>query len=142
MLLMLGVGMLLPLQAGLNAEFRRHAGHPLWAGALNFAVGLAAIMLVLALLRVAPPSGERLAQAPGWAWLGGLCGATLVVSAVVSAPRLGATTLVAALVCGQLIASVWLDHIGAVGYPVRSITATRLLGVALLIGGLFLVRRG
>ncbi len=142
LLLMLGAGMVVPLQAGLNAEFRRHAGHPLWAGLLNFMVGLAAIVLVLVLMRVSPPSATRLAAAPSWAWLGGLCGATMVVSAVVSAPHLGAAALVAALVCGQLMASVVLDHFGAVGYEVRPVTVQRVVGVGLLIAGVVLVQRG
>lgn len=142
MLLMVFAGGVLPLQAGFNTELRRHAGHPFWAGLANFVVGLLAVGLVLALMRVTPPSAVRLSQAPAWAWLGGLCGLIMVVSSVVSAPHLGATLLVAALVSGQLIMSVVLDHFGAVGYAVRPVTLSRLAGVALLLCGLLLIRRG
>ncbi len=139
---MVGVGMLIPVQAGINAEFRRHAAHPLWAGTLNFVVGLAAILIATVVLRAATPSVERVSAAPWWAWCGGLLGATLVVTSVVSAPRLGAALLVACLVSGQLIASVFLDQMGLVGYPVRPVTWERLVGVLFLFGGVLLIQRG
>ncbi len=135
------VGMLLPVQAGINAELRRHLGHPLLAGVVNFTVGLLALTLVTGVARVAWPVPAAASGAPWWAWLGGLCGATLVVTSVIVAPRLGATLLVAALVAGQLGASVVVDHFGFVGYPVRPATFGRVAGVLFLAAGVWLVER-
>jgi bacterial/archaeal transporter family-2 protein len=139
--LVVAVGMLLPIQTGINAEFRRHAGHPLLAAALNFAVGGAAIALVAVVLRVGTPRLESLGNAPWWAWFGGFCGATLVVMGIIAAPRIGATLFVTGLVAGQLGASVIFDHFGWVGFEVRPFSATRLLGICLLIGGVLLIQR-
>jgi transporter family-2 protein len=135
-------GAFVPVQAGVNAELGRHTGHPLLAGATNFCVGLTAIVVVSLLLHVPLPSGARLAAVPWWGWIGGLLGATLVVTAVVAAPRLGATLLIAALVTGQLASSVVIDHFGWLGYPARPVTLLRITGVVLLALGMGFVQRG
>jgi transporter family-2 protein len=59
---------------------------------------------------------------------------------VVSAPRVGAATLIAALVAGQAVASVVVDHFGWVGFPVHHVSAGRIGGLVLLFAGLLLVR--
>jgi transporter family-2 protein len=140
-LFVVAVGAILPLQAGINAELRRHLGHPLLAAVVNFLVGILALASTVAIAGVRMPALAEARAAPPWAWAGGLCGATLVVTAVVAAPRLGAVVLVAGLVVGQLVASVLIDHFGWVGFPVRPISAARVLGIVLLTGGLLLVQR-
>jgi transporter family-2 protein len=76
-----------------------------------------------------------------WQWSGGLLGAVYVVATIVLAPRLGAATLIAAVVAGQMIASVLLDQYGLVGFPVHPLSALRLLGAGLVIGGVVLIQR-
>lgn len=138
---MFGVGLLLPLQAGINASLRKYLAHPLWAGVGNFTVGLLAIVLIALLTRVPAPALGHLAHAPWWAWLGGLLGATLVVTSLIAAPVLGAALLIACLVGGQLVSSVVIDHMGWAGYPVKPIDAGRVIGVILLIAGVLLIQR-
>lgn len=140
-LLVVGVGMLMPAQAGINAELRNHVGHPLWAAVTNFVVGLAALLVAAAVMRVGTPQLSRMAGAPGWAWLGGLCGSSLVLVSLLAAPRLGATLLIAGLVAGQLGASVLIDHFGWVHYPVRPVNWVRVLGLLSLALGVFLIER-
>jgi len=141
-LLMVGVGMLLPVQAAMNAEFRRQAGHGLWAGLLNFVVGLLALLVVIGLMRPTSPAVGKLAQVPFWAFAGGLIGALLVVTASITALRLGAAALVTALLCGQLLCSLLLDQFGGFGYPVRELDLSRAAGVGCLLAGLWLIQRG
>ena len=50
-------------------------------------------------------------------------------------------TLVAAIVTGQMMASLILDHFGWVGFPQQSITPTRFVGALLVIGGVLLIQR-
>lgn len=137
----IGAGMLMPTQAGINATFRQFAGHPLLAAVLNFGVGFTVLLIVTALFRVSWPSAGQLASAPWWSWIGGFCGATLVVTSVIAAPRLGAALLVACLVTGQLGAGLVIDHFGLVGYPERSATLWRLFGVMLLVAGVAVIER-
>ena len=43
------------------------------------------------------------------------------------------------IIAGQLVASVLLDHTGALGFAVREISWQRIAGVLLLLGGAVLV---
>lgn len=58
---------------------------------------------------------------------------------VILAFKLGATGLMAWIIAGQLVASVLLDHTGALGFAVREISWQRIAGVLLLLGGAVLV---
>jgi transporter family-2 protein len=77
---------------------------------------------------------------PWWIWTGGLLGAFLVASTVVLAPRLGAASMIALIVAGQMTASVALDHFGWLGYQLHPLNGMRILGVFLLVGGVTLIR--
>lgn len=133
------VAMLLPIQPGANAVMREHAGSALAATTINFLTGLVLIAVMLAILRPRMPSASELGQAPWWAWAAGLIGALFVVSSLMLAPRLGAVLFLAALVAGQAVSSLWLDHYGLCGYSPKPITPLRLLGTALVIAGMVLV---
>lgn len=55
--------------------------------------------------------------------------------------RLGAATLMASVVTGQVIASVLLDHFGWLGFDVHVASVWRLLGAVLMIISVVLVAR-
>ena len=73
-------------------------------------------------------------------WLGGALGAFYVVGSIVSAPKLGAATLIALVVAGQGMASLLVDHFGWVGFEAKHISVGRLVGMGLLGAGVVLVR--
>jgi len=135
------VGVVLPVQSGVNAQLRIGVGHPLLAAFISFAVGTVALLGLNLALRTPVPSGETLGRISWWHWIGGLLGATYVYLAIVLAPRLGAATLVAAIVTGQMVTSLLLDHFGLIGYPQQSLTPARALGALLVIGGVLLIQR-
>ena len=80
-------------------------------------------------------------KAPWWIWTGGLLGAYLVTSIIVLAPRLGATTLIALIIAGQMTTALALDHYGILGFQFHPVRWERLLGVALLLIGAVLIRK-
>ena len=141
LLLGLAAGVLLPVQAGLNAQLRSTLGSPVAAALVSFLVGTAGLATIAVLLRTPLPLGRAWAATTPWQWSGGLIGAVYVLAAIVLAPRLGAATLIAAVVAGQMITSVVLDQYGLVGFPVHSLTPVRLLGAALVIAGVILIQR-
>ena len=106
LLIALAAGMLLPVQAGVNATLRTIAGHPIAAAAIQFIVATIVLIAVFIILRAPMPDIDRLRAAPWWIWIGGLCGANYIVIAILLAPRLGATTLLGVTVsrsrtCGR-----------------------------------------
>ena len=59
---------------------------------------------------------------------------------IVLLPSLGATTLIALVVAGQMAAAITLDHFGAFGLVQHPISISRLVGAALLIAGVILIK--
>jgi transporter family-2 protein len=136
----LAAGALLPFQAGVNAQLSHWLGSPIRASFVSFLVGtLALLVLSIAILKPLP-SGGRLAAAPWWVWIGGFLGAFYVAASIVTAPRLGAVTLIAIIVAGQSVSSVLVDHFGWVGFKEHPVSLGRLAGVGLLFAGVALVR--
>lgn len=133
----------LAAQPLLNARVAGAAGHPVY-GALVSLLGSAALMLTLAfVLRLNPPNLGAVGRLPVWTWLGGgAIGAVFVLAVLIVAPRLGAAVTISLAVTGQIAASLLLDQFGVLGVPQHPIELTRLLGAALLIAGVVLIRFG
>jgi transporter family-2 protein len=141
-LVALVIGIALPLQAGINAELRVWLGHPLQAALVSFTAGTLALFVLILTMRVGFAPAMPLARAPWWIWIGGLLGALYVSMTVILAPRLGAATMLGAVMAGQLIGSLLMDHYGLVGYPIRAISLERIAGATLLLAGVLLIQRG
>ena len=133
-------GAMLPIQFGINAQLAAWVESPLRATLVSFAVGTAALFVVMLAAYRDWPAAERIGGAPWWVWAGGLLGAFYVLGSVVSAPRLGAATLVAVILAGQAFASLAVDHFGWVGFEENPITPGRIAGIALVAVGVVLVR--
>jgi transporter family-2 protein len=140
LLLAVVAGACIPFQAGINAQAAHWLSSPIRAAFVSFAVGLVALLVASIVILKPLPSAARLGDAPWWVWLGGLGGAFYVVGSTASAPKLGAATLIAAVVAGQTVASVFIDHFGWVGFAEHHITPSRLIGMGLVAAGVVVVR--
>ncbi len=83
-------------------------------------------------------------EATGVPWyylIGGLLGAAYVFTALVLVDEIGAGGVAAATVTGQLTLSVVLDRLGVLGLEETPLSWERVLGVALLLVGTYLVVR-
>lgn len=139
-LLALVAGFCLPTQAGINTQLNLWSQSAILAATISFAVGTIGLFIYALCLRIPWPAVGSIPHHPWWIWTGGLLGAFLVASTVVLAPRLGAASMIALIVAGQMTASLALDHFGWLGYQVQPVSGLRLLGVVFLIGGVVLIR--
>jgi transporter family-2 protein len=133
-------GAVLPFQAGINAQLAHWLHSPIRAAFAGFVVGTIALFVLSVLVWRPLPSGTRLANTPWWVWIGGLLGAFYVTGSIVTAPRLGAATLIALVVAGQSLASLLVDQYGWVGFHEHHVNAGRAAGMALVVAGVALVR--
>jgi transporter family-2 protein len=139
-LLIIGAGASLAFQQVLNANLRVAIGSPWWAGVGSYLGGIL-IMLVVAALAPGPRlSVAMVSRAPWPVWTGGILGAIYVTVAILTVPRLGAATVLALVVVGQMLGSLTFDQFGLLGLPQQPITLARLAGAVLLIAGVILVR--
>ena len=124
-------------QVVVNTQLRVVTASPLWASTAQFLVGLCGLTIVALVLREPLPQSVR---GPWWMWIGGFLGATYIVVSVLLSRRLGTAVLLASTVVGQLLTALVIDHYGWLGAPVSRLSANRVLGAALLISGVLLMR--
>ena len=73
---------------------------------------------------------------------GGFYGAGFVAVLAYAAPRLGISVALTAAIASQLVAALVVDHFGLFGVRVEPVTVGKVVGVALVIAGAVVVRRG
>lgn len=134
------IGILLPIQAGVNQQLGQSLGQPAWGALMSFIVGTVALVMVCVTLRMPAPRWTEASAAPVWIWTGGLIGAVFVTGVILLAPRLGASALVSCIVAGQLVSGLLIDHFGLFGYERRPIQATRFTAALLIAAGVWLMR--
>lgn len=135
-------GAVVPFQSAINSNLARGLGHPLWATLASLLVSVLVLLPVILALRLPLPSLGFSSKAPLWMWAGGAFGVCFVALAVMLLPKLGASGFVALALAGQVIASMLLDHFGLFGLVEKQLTASRVLGALLLIGGVVLIQFG
>lgn len=140
-LMVVGAGISLAVQQVLNANLRNQIESPWWAGFVSYFVG-ALVMLAVALTSSAPRlSGAVDRTSFSWlSWTGGVFGAIFIATAIFMVPRLGAASVLALIVVGQMIGSLTFDHFGLLGIPEHPASPIRLIGATLLIVGVLLIR--
>ena len=129
----------LAVQAGVNTQLRAATGSALWTSLLSASLTVVLLGLAQLVQRDALVT-TGYARFPWWIWTGGIAGATYVLAVVVLARPLGVAALFAAVIVGQLTAGLVIDHFGWFNMPVHRVSPERLIGAALLVGGMALIR--
>jgi len=76
---------------------------------------------------------------PWYAFSAGLLGLFIVGTISYTVPRLGLTAAFTILVASQFIIAALLDHFGLLGAVARPLDVSRLIGIAVLILGVWLI---
>jgi transporter family-2 protein len=139
-LLAAGAGALVGMQAPVNSRLGRAVGS-VQAASLSFLVGTVALLLIASLANGGLGNYSKVSGAPWWALIGGLLGAVYVTVAILTVRTLGASSLTAAVITGQLVISVAIDRFGLLGIARQPIGAQRIVGLVLLVVGVALVVR-
>ena len=88
-----------------------------------------------------PRLSAAMAGRTSWpSWTGGIFGAIFIGTAILMVPRLGAATVLALIVVGQMLGSLAFDHFGLLGVPQHPASLARLAGAAFLLLGVVLIR--
>jgi len=96
---------------------------------------------IIALLPLLFYSGGKLSQwrtIPWYALGAGIFGLIVIGAISYMIPRVGIAASITAIVAGQLLVGTLLDHFGLLGASVRSLDVTRVLGMAVVLVGVWL----
>ncbi len=134
-------GMMMPTQGAVNTRLATYVESPVSAAFVSFAVGTIALFIYLVATGVPLSSLANAKDAPPIAWIGGLLGAFFVSAVATSIPRLGVAMTFSLAIAGQMLITLFLDHFGFLGVPVKEISLVRILGVTLITIGVILIRK-
>jgi bacterial/archaeal transporter family-2 protein len=132
-------GSAMPLLGAFNARLGAAGASSLHASVVSFVVGTLAISTYVLATRQSV-SWAGLAGAPWYSWLGGLFGAFSLTVIILTFPKLGPGLSFGLLVAGQLIVSLLLEHFNILVAEAHPISSLRVLGIALVLGGVVLIR--
>ena len=130
-----------PAQAGANAELKKRLHDALPATVVVYLSGLLGILVLWAFVRQPVPDSGKLAATPWWAWSGGLLSIGATLAGAVFAQKMGSGVFTGISVTASLVMSVILDNYGWIGFKVHPASWPRLVGLALMIVGLWLVAK-
>lgn len=139
-LLVLATGTLIPIQAGLNTRLGNATGNAVYASLFSFVVGAVALLMYVIVTRQ-QWSIEGARAAPLLHWTGGIIGALYVTVTILAFPKIGPAMMFGLVVGGQMIMSVVLDHTNTLVEEQHSFNLYRLLGIAMIIGGVVIIRK-
>lgn len=135
-------GMLNALQAGANSTLNKTLGQPFPVALIIVMVSATSLLIVGTLSgQFVWPEGEKWGGAPWWAWIGGMMGATFVMSQLLVAQRIGAAPYLGLTVTAAVVTSLLLDHFGWMGFKEHPANLWRILGGVLMISGVGLIAR-
>lgn len=140
-LLALIAGTMMPTQAAINNKLAAYVQSPVLSAFFSFVIGVVALLVYILATGIPLSQLSGVRNAPPVSWLGGLCGAFFVTAVVITVPRLGIALTFSILILGQMLITLPIDHFGFLGVPIKEINLPRVLGIVLVIIGVFLIRR-
>lgn len=126
----------LSLEGAIYAELGKNIGQ-LESSLYNFAVG--SVILSILVLFVGKGDITKVSKLPKWMLMGGLLGTVYLTIIIMLAPQLGLAITMIAVVAGQLLASMVIEHNGWLGANTIKVNRYHIIAVIALAMALFLL---
>lgn len=140
LLVLVLAGAALMTQSVINSQLRGALHGVTWAVLIAYLVGsLAAVVLVVN--QKPMPSLATFSALKWYQWIRGALGMVYLAAITFSLQRVGAASLFALVVTGQLFTALCYDQFGLLGLHRNSFSLTMLAGVTLLVAGAYLLNR-
>lgn len=134
-LLLLG-GMAIAAQSSINGSLSVRTDVVTTAWLANV---VAAIILWFLVIFFEQPQAETMLSVPPWQLSGALFGTFSMVAIVIGVPRIGTAATIVAVIAGQIIMGLLVDHFGWFGNSQIVLDYKRIAAIALLAGALYLI---
>lgn len=135
------VGCLVTLHVAMNARIGALTGNGNLANTVFWLVGCIA-SIALGGLTYESGYAARVLRAPAWLLLAGAIGAGIAAFNNAMIPRIGVANLTFFLFLGQVVASLALSSVGALGSGREALTPARVAGVGMVLAGTCLFAYG
>ncbi|WP_411168124.1 DMT family transporter [Clostridium sp. MB05] len=143
-LLSLIAGFALTLQVGINGGLRLKLENPILSSLISFSVGALGLLVVFifSLLNGSTTciNINNIKNIKWWMLMGGLLGAFYILMTILVPPKIGFANMLSIVICGQIVLAVIFDHFGILGNEIHLITPIRIIGVMVLVLGVYIIQ--
>lgn len=137
-------GIFLTLQVGINGQLRKTVESPILSSFISFLVGTICLGILFCFSVINGSYSlplQAMKSVRWWMLTGGALGAFYIFSTIFVSPKIGFATMFCLVICGQVILSILFDHFGLLGNEIHPINLYRIIGVMLLISGVYLIQK-
>jgi len=131
------VGMCISLQPVFNSNVGKATG-VIEAVFISIAITFTSIALIL--LVVGKGNLSQITTVPKYFLLAGLMGAAIVSLSIICIRILGPATAISIYIAAQIFFSVIIEHYGLFNINITPISLMRMIGIACMIVGVFLIK--
>ncbi|WP_033541776.1 DMT family transporter [Planococcus sp. CAU13] len=135
----ISIGIGLAMQTAVNSQLRKFVESPFTASMISFIIGTA--FLTLAMVFSSTPISiplETVAELPVWIWFGGIFGVIGLTTSILLFPKIGSIQASVMPILGMIMMGMLIDNFGWFSSMEQRFTSNRLIGVILLLIGIFL----
>jgi Uncharacterized protein conserved in bacteria len=136
-------GMTIPIQTSMNSRLGLRVKSPYIASAISFFVGT--LVLIIVTFLTDPHFGSEMSLLPSIPWWilmgGGFLGVFYLTSNILLLPRLGSALTVVVTLFGQMIMALSIDNFGWFHVPVHEFNGPRMIGIAIMFVGVFIIKK-
>ncbi len=135
----IAIGVGFAMQTAVNSQLRKFVLSPFKASMISFIVGvfiLTVVMIVSSNSILIPL--ETFTTQPLWIWVGGLFGVIGLTTNILLFPRIGSVQAAVMPIFGMIVMGMLIDNFGWFNSMVQPFTTNRIIGVLLLLMGIFL----
>ena len=125
----------------MNGVLRNSLTNPWLASVVSFLPVVAFLACLFLCLPRPLPTMDGISGMPWWAPLGGLVGALAVVAGVLFFDKVGAGAFAGLTITANILMSLAIDKFGWFGMDVHPLSGWRMLGAALMVGGIALIAK-
>ena len=126
---------------GAYAQLSAIIGNPIQATTVAFFVATMALLVFCTCMGKTQLVGKAFSKEyPWWMWIGGLCGAIIVLGNAWLVGHVGVGVFTMSLLVGQLGLSMLMEHHGWLGAPHKPITWLKIVGILLMLAGVAMIR--
>lgn len=134
-------GMFNASQSAINGYLGKSLHSAIQGAFYSFFVGmLVCIIVVLVTRKKLPINKKHETKAPPYIFIGGAIGALGVFGNAYLVPILGTGLTIVMILIGQLLGGVLIDQVGFLGVQKKPISIIQIIGIAIMIVGVFIIK--
>ena len=127
-------GVLMAVQGSLNSALSKVVGL-IETTFIVHLTGTVILVILLFVFRMGKGNLYALSEAPWYAYLGGVVGVGIIYLVAASIPEVGVANATTAIIIGQVLTAIIIDHFGAFGLERMAYGWNQFIGLILLVVG-------